>query len=505
MSNDTLDADIVFAVEPVSAPAPPERALSGAELERWEERWQLMDSLLVLAVKHYAAETRLQALRDALLDVLIESRYRLRDALVETPETGEDAVRAWFLQSWQSLAPVIRRIGLEHPGQEHLLLFRLVAATDALAALDQLGPGFGLDISADGLRRLARMINGDTGEELLQYSGEVDPALRRLFEESLEASPPPSAWRLDFSLFPKAMAADTGRLNSWAPQREDLADYLPQVAELLQASASAAMASRSLEPAYEELFRRLVLATAWQESCWRHYVISDDRKLVPLRSGTGDVGLMQVNERVWRGFYSQQQLRWDIGYNSVAGAEVLLDYLVKYAIRKGEHRQPGGLANLARASYSAYNGGPSKVSRYRDDRASDYGRKVDAAFWDKYRQVAAGNELAVSHCLGGDLSGRATASGSPGRSAQTSGAGGSAAPAPGAFTLQLGVFSAAQSARSFISQNGLSGKATVQQRRKGDTGQYLVLYGSYATRAQAEAAKREVAKLQPWIRRLADL
>ena len=257
VSDDTLDADIVFAVEPVSAPAPPERALSGAELERWEKRWQLMDSLLVLAVKHYAAETRLQALRDALLDVLIESRYRLRDALVETPETGEDAVRAWFLQSWQSLAPVIRRIGLEQPGQEHLLLFRVVAAADALAALDELGPSFGLDISADGLRRLARMINGDTGDELLQYSGEVDPVLRRLFEESLDTPPPPSAWRPNFSLFPRAMAAETGRLNSWAPQRKELADYLPQVAALLQESASTAMARRSLEPALEAHYRRL--------------------------------------------------------------------------------------------------------------------------------------------------------------------------------------------------------------------------------------------------------
>ena len=407
VGDETLDANIVFAVEPLAEPLKPESALTGDELARWEERWQLMDSLLVLAVKHYAAETRLQALRDGLLDVLIESRYRLRDALVETPDAEGDAVRDWFLRSWQSLAPLIRRIGLEQPGQEYMLLFSVIAAADALKALDQLGPRVGLDISADGLRRLARMINDGAGEKLLQYSTEVDPQLRRLFEESLDATPPPSARRLDFSLFPKAVAADLGRLNSWAPQRGDLAEYLPQVALLLHESASEAIASRELEPAHAELFRRLVLTTAWQESCWRHYVVSDDRKLVPLRSGTGDVGLMQVNERVWRGFYNQQQLRWDIGYNGAAGTEVLLDYLVKYAIRKGEHRRPGGFDNLARSAYSAYNGGPSQVARYRSDNASTYGKKVDAAFWDKYQQVAAGNELAVSRCLGGDLSGRA--------------------------------------------------------------------------------------------------
>lgn len=505
VAEDTLDADIVFAVESLAGFLSPELALTEQELAQWEKRWQLMDSLLVLTVKHYAAATQLQALRDALLDVLIESRYRLRDALVAAPDSTDDPVRDWFLQSWQSLAPVIRRIGLEQPGQEHMLVFSVIAATDALAALDQVGPTIGLDISADGLRRLARMINGDAGDELLQYSGEVDPVLRRLLEESLEAAPPASAWRLDFSLFPRATAADASRLNSWAPQRKDLAEYLPRVATLLQSSAGKAIASRELEPAYTELFRQLVLATAWQESCWRHYVISDDRKLVPLRSGTGDVGLMQVNERVWRGFYDQQQLRWDIGYNSAAGAEVLLDYLVKYAIRKGEHRQPGGIANLARSAYSAYNGGPSQVARYRSDEASAYGRKVDAAFWDKFQQVAAGNELGVSRCLGGNLSGPAIPRGVAGVAGKGPKADSLAARAAAAFTLQLGVFSTAESAHSFIKENDLSRSASVQRRRTGDTSQYLVLYGSYVERAQAETAKQGLSRFEPWVRRFGDL
>ncbi len=501
VTEEALAADIVFQVEYLPEALAPERALSEEELAAWEDRWQLMDSLLVLAVKHYAAETNLQTLRDALLEVLIESRYRLRDALVETPVSGEDPVRDWFLQSWQALTPVIRDIGLEQPGQEHLLLFGVIAASDALAALDQLGPSIGLDISADGLRRLARMINDGAGEDLLQYSGEVDPQLRRLLEESLAAPPKTSAFSLEFSLFPRAVAADMGRLNSWAPQRDELAQYLPRIAALLQTSTRETLSRKALDPAYTELFRRLVLATAWQESCWRHYTISDDKKLVPLRSASGDVGLMQVNERVWRGFYNQQQLRWDIAYNSAAGAEVLLDYLVKYAIRKGEHRQPGGLDNLARASYSAYNGGPSQIARYRNNKAPEYGRKVDAAFWDKYRRVAAGNELEVSRCLGGDLSGPAPKTGS----SDSRGTAGSVAQAAQPFTLQLGVFSTAENAKAFISQNNLDGKARVQRRRKEDTDQFLVLYGSYASRSQADAAQQNLAGLNPWVRRVGDL
>lgn len=521
VAKETLDVDVAFAVEKLSAPLEPEHVLSEQELALWEERWQLMDSLLVLAVKHYASATQLPGLRDALLEVLIESRYRLRDALVQAPSTNEeeDMVREWFLQSWQALAPVIRQIGAEQPGQEHLLLVSVIAATDALEALDQLGPEVGLDISADGLRRLARMINGKAGDDLLKYSEDVDPELRKLFEESIAAPASASmlmnlpgalgAWRLNLSLFPEAVAADSSRLNSWAPQRQDLPEYLPLVAGVLKASTDKAVTKRKLATEYQQLFRHMVFTTAWQESCWRHYTVSKDQKLVPLRSGTGDVGLMQINERVWRGFYDQQRLRWDIDYNGEAGAEVLIDYLMKYAIRKGEHKQPGGLSNLARSSYSAYNGGPSKVARYRSSNASSYGKKVDAAFWEKYQKVAAGNELAVSTCLGGNMSGRAiaasTASSASAKSTSEKNAPAKSKPAENFFTLQLGVFSSADAARTFIRKNALGKTASVQLRRKGDTRQHLVIYGEYATRSQAERARKGLVKFQPWIRQFADL
>ena len=492
-----IDAGISLRIEPLALPLEPERALTDAELAEWEERWQTMDALLVLAVKHYAAATSLQALRDALLEALIESRYRLRDALAEDPDTGSDLVRDWFLDSWTRLAPVLRRIALEQPGHEQLLLVNVITATDALAALDQLGPSVGLDISTDGLRRLARMLN--EGEELLDYDEAVDPTLRRLLEESSTSAAVPSAWRFNVSLFPKAFAAEANRLNRWAPKRADLPEYLPSVAQLMEASVQETLDKRDLDPTYQELYRDLVLATAWQESCWRHYVVSDDRKLVPLKSGTGDVGLMQINERVWRGFYDRQRLRWDIEYNSAAGAEVLIDYLMKYALRKGEHERPGGMLNLARASYSAYNGGPSQVARYRSDSASAYGKKVDAAFWDKYQQVAAGNELAVSTCLGGNLSGRAD-------SLVSAPSGADSVPIAAAehFTLQLGAFSSEAAAQRFIAEQSLGG-AQVRERDESSAARFLVLYGDFAGRGDAEAAAARLNRFQPWIRRVGDL
>ncbi|WP_439101781.1 SPOR domain-containing protein, partial [Congregibacter sp.] len=505
VTEEMMNAEVTFSVQPLSEPLKPERALNEDELQRWEERWQLMDSLLVLAVKHYAAATQLQELRGALLEALIESRYRLRDALSEAPSTGEDMdlIREWFLQSWQTLVPVIQRVAMEQPDQEHLLLISVIAASDALEALDQLGPSVGLDISANGLRRLARMINGSAGDELLIYSEALDPQLRQLFEEGFNTASPPVTWHWDFSFFSKAIAANDNRLNSWAPKRQDMPEYLPLVARLMENSINDVIASRKLNPDFRDLFRKLVLTTAWQESCWKHYTVSKDRKLVPVRSGTGDVGLMQINERVWRGFYDQQRLRWDIAYNSDAGAEVLIDYLTKYAIRKGEHKQAGGLSNLARSAYSTYNGGPSKVARYRSSTASAYGKKVDAAFWEKYQKVAAGNELAVSACHGVNLSGPAiTQAASKGASSDATRLSSSG------FTLQLGAFSTAEAARTFIEQQALGGAAKVRRRSKSsqDTkGQYLVAYGSYPSRADAESAKKSLSRLDPWIRPYADL
>jgi septal ring-binding cell division protein DamX len=536
VTTDSVDVALDFTVPESPASLPAATALTPEELQALETRWQMMDALLVYAVKRYAAATSLAELRSALLEVLIDSRYRLRDALAGSSGQTADQVRDWFLQSWQHLSPIIRRIGSEQEGQEHLLWFTVLTASDALAALDQLGPSIGLDISEDGLRRLARMINDDRGEVLLRYNEEVDPELQRLFREQLQPeAAEPSAWRIDLSLFPRAMAAGPAdRLNSWAPGRDDLGEYLPVVAQLLDASADKVLGKYPLDPAHDRLFRKMVLTTAWQESCWRQYVVKSD-KLEPLRSGSGDVGLMQVNERVWRGIYDLQKLRWDIVYNSEAGAEVLLDYLVKYALKKGEQKRPGGLNNLARASYSAYNGGPSQVTRYRRADVAPEWKKVDAAFWGKFQHVDAGNALKVVECLGGDFSQFGNSAKATAKTTTKTAAATRAEPArpvarpaePVAkttvagsistaeswlraqpadyYTLQAGAFSEEEFATRFIVEERLTAPVHVVPVSRGSQRQFVVLAGSFASRADAEALQRKLGHLKPWLRQFADL
>ena len=108
----------------------------------------------------------------------------------------------------------------------------------------------------------------------------------------------------------------------------------------------------------------LVRATAWKESCWRHLVRSSDGPQV-LRSAGGAVGMMQINGRVWRNVYDLDRLVDEVDYNVNAGIDILTHYMIDYAMRKGEHEQPGGEDNLVKATYAAYNGGPGHLSRYR--------------------------------------------------------------------------------------------------------------------------------------------
>lgn len=192
---------------------------------------------------------------------------------------------------------------------------------------------------------------------------------------------------------------ESNKLNQWVPERRELNAYLTEVRELLNRLGNETLTKIKLAPDFHTLYQNLVFATAWQESCWRQFIRKGE-KVAPLSSLTGDVGLMQVNQRVWRGVYNVKGLVGDIEYNTRAGTEILLNYLSKYAIRKGEHKQAGGVSNLARASYGAYNGGPRHLTRYRDPKANPALKKVDDAFWQKFSAVSSGREMDVLQCYG---------------------------------------------------------------------------------------------------------
>jgi soluble lytic murein transglycosylase-like protein len=190
------------------------------------------------------------------------------------------------------------------------------------------------------------------------------------------------------------------QLNGWVPRRREIDDYLHTVEQLLDGVGRAEHARGKLPKAYFEVYDALLRATAWQESCWRQYV-ERQGAVETLRSPSGSVGLMQINTHVWRGVYDLDALLANIGYNARAGSEILVHYLVDYAIRKLEAEADDNQDSIARATYAVYNGGPRHLTRFRNPKTSAALKKIDNAFWQKYRAMQTEGPLAVKRCLAG--------------------------------------------------------------------------------------------------------
>ncbi|HZR81514.1 MAG TPA: hypothetical protein VFD92_10500 [Candidatus Binatia bacterium] len=488
-----LRIDLEFDVEgapaavtpvPPGAPTPePEPPLGEAEIAAFAAALQQLDGFLTFVVKAAGAETPVAAIRAELLDVLLEERYDLLDALASPRRDARDPARKLFLATWSRLAPVVRRFADTLPAPTALQYLSFLSAGDALAALDRAGPAAGIEISADGLRRLARLAAPQAAGDPLATPPGVDPELRALFgfgsdlpapeanpdvaadegadlegeggptgtpapEPGPEASPSPlgsaptpdagtppasspgqeptestgptearqlrGARRIARGLsalgllgVPEASAAllpvsitdeVVRQLNRWAPSRADVDRYLPLVHGLLTTVVDERLRGDGLAARFHALYRRLVPATAWQESCWRQFV-ERSGKLVPLRSKVGSIGMMQVNQTVWRGFYDLSGLRGDIRYNARAGSEILSRYLKEYVSDDAQAKTSD--ADLASWTYAVYNGGPAQLRRFQKGKMSPRERAVDAAFRDKLAKVATGDPLVVAECFRG--------------------------------------------------------------------------------------------------------
>jgi Transglycosylase SLT domain len=458
-SSPTAEADATApAGAPAGAPAPDEEPpLSEAELVAFAVALQQVDAFMTFVVKQAGSETPLAVLHAALVEVLLEERFDLIDALASPRRDPRDPVRQIFLETWVRLAPVLRRLAPTLPTPLAVRTLSFVSAGDALRALDELGPATGLEISADGLRRLARIIAPTAPGDPLAYDLGVDPELRALAgfgaplpppedaedgDEDADANEPDDTPTIDKTPEPTlapaarlpaprstwlglgtaaalAVAAladaspaeaspvdgDGGiddevirRLNRWAPTGDDLEEYLPLVRDLLQAVAVERVREDRLSDEIATLFRALVPATAWQESCWRQFVRRGG-DLAPLRSPVGAVGIMQVNQSVWRGFYEPRGLQRDMRYNARAGAEILARYLRNHVIGKARYEDRGD--DLVSAAYAAYNGGPGQLRRFEKGRASRRERAVYASFRGKLAQIRSGDALAVRACFAG--------------------------------------------------------------------------------------------------------
>jgi hypothetical protein len=375
--------------------------------------WRQWDSFFTFVVKQFGQELS-GDLKDSLGDVFLDSRYELTSVIASAG--GQNPVPELFLSGWKRLSPVLNKAlpGLSQQTASRYASF--ISAGDKLAAVAPQASQLGLlQITPDALRGMARLLEPSSAVDPIAYNLNVDSALRNLLGFTMPVTAPSLApgikqsrfrgvpFPLDAqraSLLPfdaVALAAEPAvrKLNGWVPDANEIEAYLAQVRVMLTEMSDKVAAKSKLAEEYKSLYRQIVFAAGWQESCWRQY-IKKGKDVTPLASATGDVGLMQVNRNTWRGVYDVKGLGGDIEYNGSAGGEILLYYLTRYAIRKNEDKQPGG--NLARATYSSYNGGPGHLTRYRAAKENPALKKVDEAFWEKFQAVSSGREMDVLSC-----------------------------------------------------------------------------------------------------------
>ncbi len=406
-----------------------ESPLSEEELAVFIDTWQTMDAFMVYALGSLSGKGLSPDESQIILETLLGARYGFL-AELDKPETEEDFVRTQFMEAWGNLSGLFRNHLEKKSSPMGTLAF--FSSLDALKALDAVGPALNIEISRNGLLRLARLISGGQGEGSdLYYSFEIDKNLRKVmgFDAELIESPEyikeepgkeqdflhkilnrliSSALKfMGLSPHAEAIAADKKKPDredpaKWLPDTENIDGYVERVRKELKIAADQTVIKKTPAPEFRDLFYPIVDAVAWQESCFRQF--RQNKGVIEyLRSyNNTSVGLMQINERVWRGMYNQEKLRWNIRYNMAAGCEILDHYLQDYILKKTAKAKYPGLENkdnLARTLYALYNGGPGEFSKFLDRLAKNKFYSSDDLFHEKYLWVKSGQWGKASICL----------------------------------------------------------------------------------------------------------
>jgi len=407
--------------------------ISEKEIEKIIETWETWDAFLVYMIMSLSGKPLSEEDRQTIFETLLDTRYRFTTELTERT-LEKDLVRDQFVKAWAKLSPVFRN-HLGHESSEFTLAYlAFFTATDALAALDRIGPTLGIEISREGLIRLARLISRKK-PVLLEYSLQFNRELREIL--GLTASPPldfeedagPSdetdmplnqdtssmtPWERSiavlsdfFSGAPAWAKTQKGipkspNLDIWLPPDGEAESYIQKIEHLLTHASSALLEKSALPRVYHDFYKRLTLSAAWQESCFRQFVMESGKITYLLSYNQTSVGIMQVNRRAWRGIYDLNLLMWNIHYNAAAGCEILELYFLRYALPKLKQMKQKDLMaeeTVAGVVYAMYNGGPQQLSAYLDRKKKKEYFLSDRLFMDKFRWTTKGLLSNVENCL----------------------------------------------------------------------------------------------------------
>jgi hypothetical protein len=415
----------------VSVSPPEESKVISAEADeaRLRQDWESWDPFFVYEIETLVGQALEEGERKTILNTLLEMRHRFIRALEEDTASA-DLVRREFSWAWNEISGVLRKYLLGTPSPSLINHLAFLTVSDGLTVLERLGAVMQIEMNREGLVKVGRLLSETASPPDLEYSYQADPRLRTLLGlgplldesgpaldveelELPESQPEEIRPEYQASRFPwfssVAFAADKDPLSlsgiqEWLPpqNKQDFSRYLDAIGQVMQDATNQVLARSPIGDGYHPMFRLLVPATAWQESCWRQFVIKDQKVRYILSYNQTSVGIMQINERVWRGIYRPESLRWNIRYNAMAGAEILDLYVRKYVLADGALKTAPEGDSLAGALYAMYNGGPGALRRFMGRDRGKAAKEIDRLFSEKYNLVKRGKLLEISICHFGE-------------------------------------------------------------------------------------------------------
>jgi len=443
VGKEAVVVELLAEVEEIFQPEAdiPVPELTVEERDQLVRLWETWDAFLVRLLVTMATQPLRPEDRQTLIEVLLDTRYVFIAAL-DQKNLGKDFVRLQFLQAWRQLAPVYRRQLYSQPSDNSIGYLAFFTAADALAVFDRMGPTLGIEISQQGLLRLAEMMAGKS--TTLPYGPQLDNQLRELLQlppiepdgpppgnmedidiQEEEPEDDPFSQVFDFFFKPAYGAAYNAIYNDisndsfngihsavsgavlptyaeifrWRPPGANVAEYVARVKAVLAEGSDAVLARGEIPQHFHAMFEKLIPAMAWQESCFRQFVVKNKKLTYLLSYNQTSVGIMQINELVWRGVYDRNRLRWDIRYNALAGSEIADLYLRTYALKDSVWDKNGDMDLLSRVVYAMYNGGPGQYKKFLARERAGKHYLSDRLFLEKMQWVGKGQWENVDACL----------------------------------------------------------------------------------------------------------
>ena len=144
-----VKVNLLMDVQTQSRPRTTAAQLSPSEIEHLSLTWEDWDAFLVFEIESLMGQPITDMERESLLEILLENRYEFLRVLNDKT-IGAELVRQQFIWTWQRLAKILRKYLVNQKSRPSFSYFAFFTASDALVALDKLGPTVGLDISRDG-------------------------------------------------------------------------------------------------------------------------------------------------------------------------------------------------------------------------------------------------------------------------------------------------------------------------------------------------------------------